>query len=47
MNKEMTVKIEFGNHAATTGGRDPVSAKVLVIVKNKMKMNASKKPNAI
>jgi len=47
MKSEITVKIELGNQAATTGGRDPVSAKVLVMVKNRMKIKASKKPSAI
>ena len=47
MKSEITVKIEFGSHAATTGGSDPVSANVLVMVKNRMNINASKNPKAI
>ena len=47
MIRERPAKIELGNQAATNGLRDPVWAKVRVIVKNKIKMKARKKPSAI
>jgi hypothetical protein len=37
----------FGSHAAKKGDKEPASAKVRVIMKNKMKIKESRKPRAI
>ena len=47
MIRERIPKIELGNQAATNGLKDPVWAKVRVIVKNNIKMKARKNPSAI
>ena len=47
MASAMNPNIMLGNHAANSGGIKPVCAKVLVMVKNRIKTNAIKKPSAI
>jgi DNA-directed RNA polymerase specialized sigma54-like protein len=47
MPNEINVKVMFGSQAANKGDKDPASANVLDIIKNNIKTNESKNPNAI